>query len=110
MFFFPKIHLLSSQLTHIYSRTKAFLNNRAGKKVVGFVGWLAKSKLAKPVSKTDFAKKVYEKAYEKFRKMPIILKIEIQSVKGNLAVNIPPPPTNRFIDFIFFLCHVRVSE
>lgn len=65
------------------------------KKVVGLVGWLAKSKLAKRVAETDFAKKAYEKAYEKFRKMPIILKVEIQSVRGNLAVNIPPPPTNR---------------
>lgn len=76
-------------------RTKAFLESRAGKKVVGLVGWLAKSKLAKKVAETDFAKKAYEKAYEKFRKMPIILKVEVQSVKGNLAVNIPPPPTNR---------------
>jgi len=76
-------------------RTKAFLDSRAGKKVVGLVGWLAKSKLAKRVAETDFAKKAYEKAYEKFRKMPIILKVEIQSVRGNLAVNIPPPPTNR---------------
>ena len=78
-----------------YFRTKAFLESRTGKKLVGVVGWLAKSRLAKRVAETDFAKKAYGKAYQKFRKMPIILKVEIQSVKGNLAVNIPPPPTNR---------------
>ena len=76
-------------------RTRQFLQSKTGKKLVGVVGWLAKSKIAKRVAETEFAKKAYEKAYEKFRKMPIILKVEVQSIKGNLAVNLPPPPTNR---------------
>ena len=76
-------------------RTKAFLESKTGKRVAGIVGWLARSKIAKRVAETDFAKKAYEKAYEKFRKMPIILKVTVQSLKGTLAVNIAPPPTNR---------------
>ncbi|XP_066914658.1 testis-expressed protein 2-like [Clytia hemisphaerica] len=76
-------------------RTKAFLESNAGKKVVNLVGWLAKSKIAKKVAETEFAKKAYERAYEKFRKMPIILRVDIQNVKGNLAINLPPPPSNR---------------
>ena len=78
-----------------FNRTRAFLQSRTGKKVVSLVGWLAKSKIAKRVAETDFAKKAYERAYKKFQRMPIVLKVEIQSVKGNLAFNIPPPPTNR---------------
>ena len=79
----------------ILCRTKAFLESNAGKKVVNLVGWLAKSKIAKKVAETEFAKKAYEKAYEKFRKMPIVLRVEIQNLKGNLAINLPPPPSNR---------------
>ena len=82
-------------LNFFVTRTRAFLQSRTGKKVVSLVGWLAKSKIAKRVAETDFAKKAYERAYKKFQRMPIVLKVEIQSVKGNLAVNIPPPPTNR---------------
>lgn len=76
-------------------RTKAFLESKTGKRVAGIVGWLARSRIAKKVAETDFAKKAYEKAYEKFRKMPIILKVTVQSLKGTLAVNIAPPPSNR---------------
>eukprot|EP00794_Sanderia_malayensis_P009070 gene9070-10038_t len=76
-------------------RTKAFLESKTGKRVIGVVGWLARSKIAKKVAGTDFAKRAYEKAYEKFRKMPITLKVTVQSLKGTLAVNIPPPPSNR---------------
>ena len=76
-------------------RTKAFLESKAGKKVAGVVGWLARSKIAKRVAETDFAKKAYEKAYEKFRKMPLTLTVTVQSLKGTLAVNLPPPPSNR---------------
>ncbi len=76
-------------------RTKAFLESKTGKRVIGVVGWLARSRIAKKVAGTDFAKRAYEKAYEKFRKMPITLKVTVQSLKGTLAVNIPPPPSNR---------------
>ncbi len=76
-------------------RTKAFLESKTGKRMIGVVGWLARSKIAKKVAGTDFAKRAYEKAYEKFRKMPITLKVTVQSLKGTLAVNIPPPPSNR---------------
>ncbi|XP_065658524.1 testis-expressed protein 2 isoform X2 [Hydra vulgaris] len=76
-------------------RTKAFLESNPGKRLVGLVSWLAKSKIAKRVAETEFAKKAYTRVCEKFRKMPIILRVEIQSLKGNLAVNLPPPPSNR---------------
>ena len=38
-------------------RTKAFLESKTGKRVAGIVGWLARSKIAKKVAETDFAKK-----------------------------------------------------
>ena len=79
--------------------------------MVNLVGWLAKSKIAKKVAETEFAKKAYERAYEKFRKMPIILRVDIQNVKGNLAINLPPPPSNRlwYVPFSFLLFYRAIN-
>ena len=52
---------------------------------------LAKSKWVKKAAETGIVKR----AAEKFSNLPIILSVEVQKVQGTLALNIPPPPTNR---------------
>lgn len=61
------------------------------KKLVGVLERLAKSKWVKKAAET----KIVKTAAEKFSNLPIILSVEVQSVKGTLTLNIPPPPTNR---------------
>ena len=61
------------------------------KKLIGVLEKLAKSKWVKKAAET----KIVKTAAEKFSNLPIILSVEVQSVKGTLTLNIPPPPTNR---------------
>lgn len=61
------------------------------KKLIGVLERLAKSKWVKKAAET----KLVKTAAEKFSNLPIILSVEVQSVKGTLTLNIPPPPTNR---------------
>ena len=63
----------------------------AKRKIFSMIERLAKSKWVKKAVETDIVKR----AAEKFSNVPIILSVEVQQVKGTLALNIPPPPTNR---------------
>lgn len=60
-------------------------------KIFSVIERLAKSKWVKKAAETGIVKR----AAEKFSNLPIILCVEVLSVKGTLALNIPPPPTNR---------------
>ena len=60
-------------------------------KIFSVIERLAKSKWVKKAAETGIVKR----AAEKFSNLPIILSVEVQKVQGTLALNIPPPPTNR---------------
>ena len=61
------------------------------RKIFSVIERLAKSKWVKKAAETGIVKR----AAERFSNLPIILSVEVQTVKGTLALNIPPPPTNR---------------
>lgn len=61
------------------------------RKLFSVIERLAKSKWVKKAAETGIVKR----AAERFSNLPIILSVEVQKVQGTLALNIPPPPTNR---------------
>lgn len=63
----------------------------AKRKIFSVIERLAKSKWVKKAAETGIVKR----AAEKFSNLPVILTVEVQSVQGTLALNFPPPPTNR---------------
>lgn len=74
-------------------RTHLGLSTKHGpkRKIFSVIERLAKSKWVKKAAETGIVKR----AAERFSNLPIILSVEVQSVQGTLALNIPPPPTNR---------------
>ena len=61
------------------------------RKLFSVIERLAKSKWVKKAAETGIVKR----AAERFSNLPIILSVEVKEVQGTLALNIPPPPTNR---------------
>ena len=61
------------------------------RKIFSMIERLAKTKWVKKAAETGIVKR----AAERFSNLPIILSVEVLSVNGTLALNIPPPPTNR---------------
>ena len=70
---------------------KASSHSGAKKKILGVIERLAKSKWVKRAAETEIVKR----AAERFSNLPITLSVEVQAVNGTIALNIPPPPTNR---------------
>lgn len=56
-----------------------------------FVDKIAKSKYFQKATETEFIKKKMEEVSN----TPLLLTVEVQQLRGTLAVNIPPPPTDR---------------
>ncbi len=56
-----------------------------------FVDKIAKSKYFQKATETEFIKKKIEEVSN----TPLLLTVEVQECRGTLAVNIPPPPTDR---------------
>lgn len=56
-----------------------------------FVDKIAKSKYFQKATETEFIKKKMEEVSN----TPLLLTVEVQECRGTLAVNIPPPPTDR---------------
>lgn len=56
-----------------------------------FVDKIAKSKYFQKATETEFIKKKMEEVSN----TPLLLTVEVQECRGKLAVNIPPPPTDR---------------
>lgn len=56
-----------------------------------FVDKIAKSKYFQKATETEFIKKKMEEVSN----TPLLLTVELQQLRGRLAVNIPPPPTDR---------------
>ncbi|XP_029456601.1 testis-expressed protein 2 isoform X2 [Rhinatrema bivittatum] len=60
-------------------------------KIMRFVDKITKSKYFQKATETEFIKKKIEEVSN----TPLLLTVEVQECKGMLAVNIPPPPTDR---------------
>lgn len=56
-----------------------------------FVDKITKSKYFQKATETEFIKKKIEEVSN----TPLLLTVEVQECRGTLAVNIPPPPTDR---------------
>ncbi|XP_062914944.1 testis-expressed protein 2 isoform X1 [Mobula hypostoma] len=61
------------------------------RKILKFVDKIAKSKYFQKATENEFIKKKIEEVSN----TPLILTVEVQELTGMLAVNIPPPPTDR---------------
>ncbi|KAJ3600594.1 hypothetical protein NHX12_031574, partial [Muraenolepis orangiensis] len=60
-------------------------------KIMRFVDKIAKSKYFQKATETEFIRK----KIEEMSNTPLLLTVEVQECRGTLAVNIPPPPTDR---------------
>ncbi|MGH0130181.1 UNVERIFIED_CONTAM: hypothetical protein FKN15_048959 [Acipenser sinensis] len=65
--------------------------NSTSRKILRFVDKIAKSKYFQKATENEFIKKKIEEVSN----TPLLLAVEVQELSGTLAVNIPPPPTDR---------------
>jgi len=63
-----------------------------GKKLLQFVDKISQSRYFQQA--TDY--KYVRRAMEEVSNTRLVLDVELRSVVGTLAINIPPPPTDRF--------------
>ncbi|OXB68804.1 hypothetical protein ASZ78_002219 [Callipepla squamata] len=66
-------------------------SNSTGRKILRFVDKIAKSKYFQKATENEFIKKKIEEVSN----TPLLLMVEVQELAGTLAVNVPPPPTDR---------------
>uniref|UniRef100_A0A3B5M5W4 SMP-LTD domain-containing protein n=1 Tax=Xiphophorus couchianus TaxID=32473 RepID=A0A3B5M5W4_9TELE len=71
--------------------SERYLGGRRSSKIMRFVDKIAKSKYFQKATETEFIKKKLEEVSN----TPLLLTVEVQQLRGTLAVNIPPPPTDR---------------
>lgn len=85
-----------------YCMNNSFLHSYVGghrpSKIMRFVDKIAKSKYFQKATETEFIKKKMEEVSN----TPLVLTVEVQECQGTLAVNIPPPPTDRIWYRTFF--------
>lgn len=69
-----------------------------------FVDKITKSKYFQKATETEFIKKKMEEVSN----TPLLLTVEVQELQGTLAVNIPPPPTDRmwYVEEVAFIFYV----
>ncbi|XP_037767404.1 testis-expressed protein 2 [Chelonia mydas] len=65
--------------------------NSTSRKILRFVDKIAKSKYFQKATENEFIKKKIEEVSN----TPLLLTVEVQELAGTVAVNIPPPPTDR---------------
>ncbi|XP_061535982.1 testis-expressed protein 2-like [Phycodurus eques] len=68
-----------------------FVGGHKPSKIMRFVDKITKSKYFQKATETEFIKKKMEEVSN----TPLLLTVELQKLQGTLAVNIPPPPTDR---------------
>ena len=68
-----------------------YMGGHRPSKIMRFVDKIAKSKYFQKATETEFIKKKMEEVSN----TPLVLTVEAQELRGRLAVNIPPPPTDR---------------
>ncbi|XP_037113008.1 uncharacterized protein LOC119126081 isoform X1 [Syngnathus acus] len=70
---------------------ESYVGGHRPSKIMRFVDKIAKSKYFQKATETEFIKKKMEEVAN----TPLLLTVEVQECRGTLAVNIPPPPTDR---------------
>uniref|UniRef100_A0AAZ3RTV2 Testis expressed 2 n=1 Tax=Oncorhynchus tshawytscha TaxID=74940 RepID=A0AAZ3RTV2_ONCTS len=70
---------------------EGFVGGHRPSKIMRFVDKIAKSKYFQKATETEFIKKKIEEVSN----TPLLLTVEVLECRGMLAVNIPPPPTDR---------------
>lgn len=81
----------TSELSNDSTGAEGFAGGHRPSKIMRFVDKIAKSKYFQKATETEFIKKKMEEVSN----TPLLLTVELQEVRGTLAVNIPPPPTDR---------------
>ncbi|XP_051905565.1 testis-expressed protein 2 [Hippocampus zosterae] len=71
--------------------SEVYVGGHRPSKIMRFVDKIAKSKYFQKATETEFIKKKMEEVAN----TPLLLTVEVQECRGTLAVNIPPPPTDR---------------
>ncbi|XP_036427654.1 testis-expressed protein 2 [Colossoma macropomum] len=62
-----------------------------GRRILRFVDKIAKSKYFQKATENEYIKK----KIEEMSNTPLLLTVKVQELSGTLAINIPPPPTDR---------------
>ncbi|XP_010790687.1 testis-expressed protein 2 [Notothenia coriiceps] len=70
---------------------EGYVGGHRPSKIMRFMDKIAKSKYFQKATETEFIKKKMEEVSN----TPLLLTVEVQEFRGTLAVNIPPPPTDR---------------
>ncbi|NXD13926.1 TEX2 protein, partial [Nothocercus nigrocapillus] len=65
--------------------------NSTSRKILRFMDKIAKSRYFQKAAEHEFIKKKMEEVSN----TPLLLSVEVQELAGTLAVNVPPPPTDR---------------
>ncbi|XP_069569946.1 testis-expressed protein 2-like isoform X2 [Brachyistius frenatus] len=81
----------SSELANDSAGAEGFVGGHKASKIMRFVDKITKSKYFQKATETEFIKKKMEEVSN----TPLLLTVEVQQLQGTLAVNIPPPPTDR---------------
>ncbi|GLD61064.1 testis-expressed sequence 2 protein-like protein [Lates japonicus] len=81
----------SSELSNDSAGAEGLVGGHKPSKIMRFVDKITKSKYFQKATETEFIKKKMEEVSN----TPLLLTVEVQELQGTLAVNIPPPPTDR---------------
>ncbi|XP_042340890.1 testis-expressed protein 2-like isoform X2 [Plectropomus leopardus] len=81
----------SSELSNDSTGAEGLVGGHKPSKIMRFVDKITKSKYFQKATETEFIKKKMEEVSN----TPLLLTVELQELQGMLAVNIPPPPTDR---------------
>ena len=76
-----------------------------GKKLLQFVDKISQSRYFQQATEYKYIKK----AMEEVSNTRLMLNVELRSIIGTLAINIPPPPTDRFWYIPFILANTLRS-
>ncbi len=74
-----------------FASHRAAAGGRTSRRILRFVDKIAKSKYFQKATENEYIKK----KIEEMSNTPLLLAVEVQELSGTLAVNIPPPPTDR---------------
>nr|XP_009664329.1 PREDICTED: uncharacterized protein LOC104138437 [Struthio camelus australis] len=83
--------VLALLLSCRFPRFSHVSGNSTSRKILRFVDKIAKSKYFQKATENEFIKKKIEEVSN----TPLLLTVEVQELAGTLAVNVPPPPTDR---------------
>ncbi|KAG8537483.1 hypothetical protein GDO81_024466, partial [Engystomops pustulosus] len=86
----PLSRLRSFFVSH-HGFSRSYAGPHRTSKIMRFVDKITKSKYFQKATETEFIKKKIEEVSN----TPLLLTVEVQECRGTLAINIPPPPTDR---------------